>query len=105
MTSSATITISGTWTPRSAVLASILEALPRAGALFAGRVGAVPLPDGRALLVRPDGSEIVERALEPAENVVAAPDESIPTRRPRYLGEIPLFGPARAPMLQAREAW
>ncbi len=73
-------------------MGSILDALPHDGALFAGRTGAVPLPDGRCLLVTPESASVVDAAVEPPDNAIPAPDEALPTRRPAYLDAYPLFG-------------
>jgi phosphoribosylformylglycinamidine synthase subunit PurL len=73
-------------------LGSILDVLPREGALFAGRSGAVPLPDGRVLLVTTDSAQVVSRAVEPAGNEVPAPPDGLSSSRPAYLDEYPLFG-------------
>jgi phosphoribosylformylglycinamidine synthase subunit PurL len=74
-------------------LDSILDLLPHEGALFTGRSGALQLPDGRFLLVTPSSAELVEAAIEPPDNAIPAPDESLKVRRPRYMNAYPLAVP------------
>ena len=74
-------------------MGSILDVLPREGALFAGRTGALPLPDGRVLLVSPGSAHVASAADEPRDNAIPAPDDSAPVRRPAYLDARPLFAP------------
>ncbi|HVA24929.1 MAG TPA: hypothetical protein VMW62_11115, partial [Chloroflexota bacterium] len=73
-------------------MGSILDVLPHGGALFAGRTGAISLPDGRFLLVTPGSASIAGMAHEPPDNAIAAPDEHLPVRRPTYMDAYPLLG-------------
>ncbi|HEY8692476.1 MAG TPA: AIR synthase-related protein [Chloroflexota bacterium] len=73
-------------------MGSILDVLPHEGALFAGRTGALPLPDGRFLLVGAGSATIAEAATEPPNNTVPAPDDALPVRRPTYMDAYPLLG-------------
>jgi hypothetical protein len=66
-------------------LGSILDLLPREGAVFAGRTGAVPLPGGRFLLVEPGAARIVDAVAEPVDNQVPAPGADLRVRRPGYM--------------------
>ncbi len=77
-------------------MASILDLLPTSGqgVLFAGRQGAVRLPNGQILLVTTNGASIVSEAIEPPDNGVWSPDESTPAERPRYMDAFPFsFAP------------
>jgi len=77
-------------------LASILDPLWAPNdqqVLFHGRVGALRLADGRSLVVEGAASRIDDSPAEPPDNSVAAPDRSLPVRRPAYLNAVPLFAP------------
>ncbi|MHB8618280.1 MAG: AIR synthase-related protein [Chloroflexota bacterium] len=76
-------------------MASILDRLPHDApeVLFAGRVGAVRLPDGRALEIEGGVARVIEAAREPDDNTVPAPDQSMPVRRPGYMDVFPFIEP------------
>ena len=89
-------------------MGSLLDALPREGALFAGRTGALRLPDGGVLLVSPGAAQVVAAAEEPPDNTIPAPDDSIAVRRPAYLDARPLFTPPPEeadPLATFRRLW
>ncbi|HEX6513508.1 MAG TPA: AIR synthase related protein [Chloroflexota bacterium] len=72
-------------------MGSILDALPREGALFAGGTGALRLPSGGFLLVKPgSATRLATEPPEPSDNPIPAPDEDVPVHRPAYLDEAPL---------------
>lgn len=85
---------------------SILDVLPRDGALFTGRTGAVPLPDGNVLLITPTSAQVVPSAAEPPHNAVPAPDEDILIRRPSALAGYALLpSPAAAREVEGEGTW
>lgn len=72
-------------------MGSILDVLPREGALFAGLTGAIRLPDGRVLEVSPGSARLAPAAKEPPHNALPGPDDHVAVRRPAYLDAHPLF--------------
>jgi len=75
-------------------LGSVLDVLPRDGALFVGRTGAVPLPDGRVLVVSPTEAHIVLAVEEPPDNAIPAPADGLRVQRPAWMP----FGISAAPV-------
>ena len=85
-------------------MASILDSLPHEGAVFAGRTGAIPLPDGRFLLVEPGSARIVSSVSEPPDNRVPAPDGDLPVRRPSYMAA-PFPSPVATEESEGEGSW